>query len=114
MIISRGEIYRVDLDPTRGSEMKKARPAVVVSNDAINRNAAVVIVCPITDAGEKFSPVHVKIPRGEGGLAKDSVAHCGQIRAVDKERLISKMGELDPRRMETITAGLKNALDLTL
>lgn len=110
MAYARGEVYQVDLDPVRGSEMKKRRPAIVVSSDAINRAAAVVIVCPITDAVGKFSPIHIEIPQGEGGLEKDSVAHCGQIRAVDKERLGRKLGTIDRARMAKIGRGLRVAL----
>jgi mRNA interferase MazF len=113
MTILRGEIYQVDLDPVRGSEIRKKRPAVIVSSDAINRSAAVVIVCPLTDHDNKFSPIHIEIPGGEGGLSKGSVAHCGQVRAIDKERLGNKLGSIDRFRMAQISKGLKIALDIT-
>ena len=90
--------------------MRKKRPAVVVSDDIINKFASVVIVCPITDSGGKFSPIHVEIPSGEGGLVKDSVAHCGQVRAVDRERLGARLGTLERARMAKIGRGLRIAL----
>ena len=112
--IKRGEIYQVDLDPVRGSELRNTRPAVIVSSDAINNKAATVIVCPITDTFGKESPIHVLLSAGEGGLRKQSVAHCGQIRSIDKERLLKKLGVLDSFRMAKISKGLKDALAINL
>ena len=113
--IFRGEVYYADLEPTVGSEMKKTRPCVIVSNDSINFNSSVVIVCPITDAynKRKTSPIHILIPMGEGGLVKDSVVHCGQIRAIDKSRLNAKpIGGLDDEKMGKITEGIAHATDI--
>jgi mRNA interferase MazF len=109
---SRGEIYRVRLDPTTGSEMKKTRPAVIVSDDVINGASEVVIVCPITGYSGKESPIHILIKSGTAGLGKDSVAHCGQIRAIDKVRLIERQGVLDGSLMARIDRGLQHALSL--
>jgi mRNA interferase MazF len=110
--IFRGEVYFADLEPTQGSEMKKIRPCVVVSNESINFNASVIIICPITDAYGKNSPIHIFIPAGEGGLTKDSVVHCGQIRAIDKTRLRDKLGELRKESIDNITTGLAYSLDV--
>ena len=112
MQIKRGEVYRVNLDPTTGSEMKKERPAVIVSADSINSKAAVIVVCPITEASLKSSPIHIEVPKGEGGLYKDSVVHCGQIRAVDKTRLGEKIGTLDALRLAKVSKGIMEALSL--
>jgi|WetSurMetagenome_2_1015567.scaffolds.fasta_scaffold139147_1 mRNA interferase MazF len=111
MVIRRGEVYLVDLSPTRGSEMKYNHPAVVVSNNTINDSAAVVIVCPIT-AGARPSPIHIALAKGDGGLQKDSIAHCGQVRAIDKERLKEKWGALSPKAIESIDKGLRLSLSL--
>lgn len=110
MEIKRGEIYMVALDPTLGHEMKKTRPAIVVSNDSINKSASVVSVCPITDAANKTSPIHIEIPSGEGGLSKASVAHCGQVRSIDKVRLVTRLGILSSSRMAKVSEGLREAL----
>jgi mRNA interferase MazF len=112
MQVTRGEIYWVNLDPTVGSEMKKLRPAIVVSADAINNAASVVMVVPVTDATGKTSPVHIEIPQGEGGLKKESVAHCGQLRAIDKARLAGRLGQLSLERLEEVSQGLRDALNL--
>lgn len=110
--ISRGEVYYVDLEPTKGSEMKKERPCVIVSTNSINYFASVVIVCPITDAYGKDSPIHVPIPETEGGLTKKSIAHCGQLRAIDKTRLAGKLGDLSKDTMNKITKGIAFSMDI--
>lgn len=113
MAILRGEIYYVDLEPTKGSEMQKSRrPCVVVSNNAINQSSDVVIICPITGSYNKFSPIHIKVQSGEGGLTKESVVHCGQIRAIDKSRMGSKLGELNQKLMDDVNNGICNTLNL--
>lgn len=113
MEIKRGELYYVDLKPTRGSEMKKRRrPCVVVSSNAINKAARVIIICPITDSYNKFSPIHIKISAGTGGLKIESVVHCGQVRSIDKSRIGSKLGKFESHIMEEISRGLNLALTL--
>ena len=112
MAIKRGEIYKVNLDPTVGSEMKKTRPALVVSADSINKASSVVIVCPITGSQGKSSPIHVELPAGEAGLTKDSVVHCGQVRSVDAQRLGERLGELDRQTMAKVGKGLRDAMSL--
>jgi mRNA interferase MazF len=112
MGVQRGEVYLVDLEPTRGKEIQKKRLAVIVSNNVANVESSVVVICPITDATGKNSPIHIPIDRNEGGLKKLSVAHCLQIRAVDKERLIQKNGNLTAQKMKEIDSGIKLALSL--
>lgn len=113
MDIKRGEVYSADLEPVKGSEIRKERPVVVVSRDNINKASAVVVICPITDAYGKTSIMHVPVAKGNGGLIKDSIVHCGQIRAIDKtERLGRKLGELSREIMEEIERGLKWVLQL--
>jgi mRNA interferase MazF len=111
MAIKRGEVYQVELSPTLGSELKDPHPAVVMSNNVINDAAAVIIVCPIT-SGSRPSPIHILLHKGEGGLTKDCIAHCGQVRAIDKQRLRVKRGELSQKTMESIEKGLRLALSL--
>ena len=112
--IFRGEVYYVDLEPTHGSEMKKKRPCVVVSNDAINFNSSVIIVCPITDSygKSKTSPIHILVPENEGGLTKSSIVHCGQIRSIDKTRLDNKIGNLSEETIIKVTEGLAHAIEI--
>lgn len=109
-MIKRGEVYWIDLEPVRGKEMKKIRPAVVVSNNTINEHAAIVIVCPITDARSKTSVIHVLVEKGEANLEKESIVHCGQIRAIDKERITDYIGKFSEDVMNKIEEGLRYAV----
>jgi mRNA interferase MazF len=110
---ARGAVLRVELDPARGSELKKARPCVVVQRDAANATSPTLIVCPFTDArGRPGNLLNVAVERGVGGLTKDSLLRCNQIRAVDKERVLEQLGSLPPHVMEQVDAGLRRILDL--
>ena len=111
-MIKRGEIYWVDLEPVRGSEIKKVRPALVISNNLINEHASVIIVCPITDSLGKISPIHIPISKGEANLEKDSIIHCGQLRAIDKERILKFLGRIPENKMNEIEKGLRIAMML--
>ena len=110
--MTRGEVYSVNLDITMGGEIRKTRPAVIISSNLLIDQMSTVVVCPITDATGKKSRIHVLINRGEAGLSKDSVAHCAQIRSVDKGRLNAKIGNLSPAKMKEIDMGLREALGL--
>jgi mRNA interferase MazF len=109
-----------DLGETVGSEHEGPHPIIVVSRDAINHirvgnNRGFVIVgVPATDRAnvEELAPSHVLLKKGEGGLTKDSVALCEQIRAVSVDRLISYMGKLDTARFRQIEEALRITLVL--
>ena len=88
--MKRGEIWWVEFDPSVGSEIKKTRPAVIVSNDAANRNLARVIVVPLTSSTARQYP-------GEAFVTvvdKPGKAMADQIMAADKARLKSQLGVL--------------------
>ena len=113
--MQRGEIRLVDLEPTRGSEANKQRPAVIVSNDGANLAAArlgrgVITVVPVTSAIERVYAFQVLLPAADTGLRKDSKAQAEQVRAVAVERLGAKVGALPP----TLMADLDEALRLHL
>ncbi len=87
----RGDIWLVNLDPTIGAEIKKVRPAVVVSSDAIGR-LPIKLVAPVTDWKEYFTTNvwHVRVnPDLSTGLTKVSAVDTLQLRGVDQQRLIS-------------------------
>ncbi len=111
----RGDVIRVNLDPSLGSESNKKRPCVVIQNDIGNKYSPITIVVPVTDAEKvpKRYPVDVPIKKGEGGLIKDSVAQCNLIRAIDGSRVIERMGQVTPRTMAEIEKALKISLALT-
>lgn len=104
----RGEIRIVDLDPARGSEARKRRPAVIVSNEGANSMASrlgrgVVTVVPITSSVERVHPFQILLAADETGLSRDSKAQAEQVRSIDVERIGPVVGHL--------SAALGHALD---
>lgn len=107
----RGEIWLVCLDPTLGHEIKKTRPAVVVSDDVYNRLNWVVTVMPITSRDHaEIDQILLEPP--EGGLSDRSATLPDQIRAIDRRRLVKRLGELDSEIMLRIDQTLRIALGL--
>lgn len=95
----RGDVVWVDLDPVRGSEADKRRPAVVVSNDGANRTAqslgrGVVTVVPVTSATGHVHPFQVRLPARSCGLPKTSKAQAEQIRSIAVQRVGPTAGHL--------------------
>ena len=100
-MISRGQIYFVNLSPTQGREQTGRRPVLVVSSDAINRQPLVVTVVVGTDAAHvpHDYPTNIRVTARETGLAKDTVFLCFQLRSLDPARF------LDPRTGTLMLAG---------
>jgi mRNA interferase MazF len=73
----------------------------------------VVVVCAITDAAHKKKFYHPEVPAGSGGLTKDSIVVCEQVRAISKTRLCQQLGKFDRKVMASIDAALKITLDLS-
>ncbi len=95
----RGAVYWVDLDPTRGSEIQKTRPCVVISPDELNTHLRTVIVAPVTSGGGPYPwRVECRVQQKRGRVALD------QLRTVDRERLVSHIGVLSE---QTLTAVLE-------
>jgi len=90
-MVKRGEVYWVNLDPTVGTEIRKTRPALVISPDDMNAALPQVIVAPLTSKGQPLGcRPEVKFAGKKARVLLD------QIRCVDKARLAGKMGEIDP------------------
>jgi len=100
----RGEIFLVDFDPTRGNEIKKTRPALVIQNDVGNRHSAITIVAAITSKLPPMPyPVEVIVqPTKTNGLVTPSAIHLGQIRSVDCQRLVKRLGVIDDATMRKV------------
>jgi len=113
--INRGDVVDIDFEPVRGHEIGKTRPAVVVQNDIGNRYSPLVIVCPIRGAEhiKKLYPVIVPVEKGDGGLDKESVVQCDQLKSMDKSRIARKRGHFASRIMEKVDIALKNSLALS-
>ncbi len=111
--MKRGEIYFANLDPTIGSEIKKTRPILIVSNDANNRAASTVTVVPITTNTKKVYPFEVLLEPENTSLTKTSKAQCHQVRTISKLRIAGKInGHANSKIMKLIDAALKLHLDL--
>ncbi|MGD9695321.1 MAG: type II toxin-antitoxin system PemK/MazF family toxin [Thermoleophilia bacterium] len=113
----RGEVRLVDLDPARGAEANKARPAIIVSNDAANAAAerlgrGVVTIVPLTSNVTRIYPFQVALPRGTAGLRFDSKAQAEQVRAVTVERIGASLGRLPTEAMAAVDQALRLHLAL--
>ncbi len=111
----RGEIRLVDLEPARGSEADKQRPAVIVSNDGANSTAhglrrGVVTVVPVTSNTKRVYPFQVLLPADATGLVADSKAQAEQVRSIAVERIGRRVGLMTTE----LQADLDEALRLHL
>lgn len=100
--MKRGEVWWVEFDPAVGSEVRKTRPAVIVSNDAANRNLARVVVVPLTSSTARVYPGEAVVTAG----GQKSKAMADQIMAADKARLKSQIGALSPADMNALEAAV--------
>jgi mRNA interferase MazF len=102
MVALRFEVFLVNLNPTVGREMQKARPCVVVSPDEMNRNIATVIIAPMTTMRRNYpTRVNLRFEGKEGQIVLD------QIRTVDKRRLLRKLGVIDKKAASETLAVLQ-------
>jgi len=109
----RGEIFLVRFDPTMGAEIQKTRPALVIQNDIGNRNSPLTIVAAITSYhGGALYPHQVLIAPPEGGLQADSAVLLNQVRSVDKQRLVRRLGALRAETMAKVDRALLLSLGL--
>src|SRR5919108_6096234 len=112
MTMQRGEIWLVNLDPTVGSEIRKTRPAVIVSSDLIGILPLKVIV-PLTEWKDRYAqaPWMVRIdPDDQNGLSKTSAADGLQVRSVSQQRLVKKLGVLQHIQVSQIVQAIMNVL----
>jgi len=110
--IRRGDVVVANLDPTIGVEIKKTRPAIVLSNDSINQFSQLVVVVPLTKNIAHLSPSHALIPKGVARLTFTSKAVTEQVKAVDKRRLVKRIGSLTPSLLAQVERALKNTFAL--
>jgi mRNA interferase MazF len=107
----------VDLDPARGSEANKRRPAVIVSNDGANTTAAhlnrgVITLVPVTSNVSRVYPFQVLLPATECGLPSDSKAQAEQVRSVAIERIGRRVGQLTAPLLAELDEALRLHLAL--
>ncbi len=113
----RGEIWLTDLEPIRGTEANKRRPAVIVSNDQANRRAeqlgrGVVTVVPVTSNVSRGLPFQVLLDEIGTGLDVPSKAQAEQLRSVDVSRLTTRLGRVPAAALGDLDAALRLHLSL--
>jgi mRNA interferase MazF len=110
--MNRGEIWLVNLDPTIGSEVKKTRPAVIISSDLVGI-LPLKIVVPFTDWKDRYTSAAWMVcvePDPQNGLSKTSAADGLQVRSVSHQRLVKRLGVLEPMQVAQIVQAVVNVL----
>ncbi|WP_216595635.1 type II toxin-antitoxin system PemK/MazF family toxin [Myxosarcina sp. GI1] len=96
-MVSRGEVYLLNLDPTIGSEVQKTRPCLVVSPDEMNQYIRTVVIAPMTTKVRNYkSRAKINFDKRDGEVMLD------QIRTIDKKRLIAKLGALSVKELKAV------------
>lgn len=102
MVMTRGDVHLVRLDPTLGTEIQKTRPCVIVSPDELNAHLRTVIVAPMTTGGQAYPwRIPCRFQRRSGYVVLD------QLRTVDRERLVKRLGALPGDTMTEVLGGLQ-------
>jgi mRNA interferase MazF len=112
--MKQGEVWLINLDPTVGAEIKKTRPAIIVSDDSLGKLPLKIII-PITDWKDRYdiAPWMIRIePDSRNGLIKDSSADCFQVRSVSQERFVNRLGTISKIIMDEIKIGLSKVLSI--
>jgi len=113
MNIRRGDIWRVNLDPTVGAEIKKSRPVAVISSDAIGV-LPIKLVAPVTEwkGYLAYNIWHVKVlPDSLNGLTKSSSVDTLQLRGVDTQRFLEKIGTVSPEILRAIVTSIAAVIE---
>jgi len=113
LTIRRGEVWLVTLDPTIGAEIRKTRPVVVISSDTVGA-LPIKLVAPLTDWKDYFegNVWHVKVtPDNMNGLAKTSAVDTLQLRGVDTQRFVQKLGRVSPAVMRSVVAAIAAVIE---
>jgi mRNA interferase MazF len=102
LVTLRGEVHLVRLDPTLGGEIKKTRPCLVISPDELNRHLRTAIVAPMTTGGRDYPwRIRCRFRNRSGFVALD------QLRTVDQERLVKRLGQIQPATLAEVLQGLQ-------
>ncbi|EKR84278.1 type II toxin-antitoxin system PemK/MazF family toxin [Leptospira interrogans] len=105
MVISQYEVYLINLDPTVGHEIKKSRPCAIISPNEMNKTIGTIIIAPMTTKSRLYpTRVELTFQGKKGWIVLD------QIRAVDKTRLVKKLGKIDPKTVNKMKLVIKEML----
>lgn len=111
--LERGDVWLVSFDPTIGAEIRKTRPAVVVSSDAVGR-LPIKLVAPVTDWKAHYAATlwHVRVdPDRHNGLTKPSAIDTLQIRGMDRQRFVRKLGKVSSTTLEEIVLSIAAVIE---
>ena len=106
--MQRGEVWRVNFDPSQGMEIQKLRPAVILTVNALNRARGTVVVVPLSASAKPRPPIALPLP----SVGPDSVAVCDQLCAADKTRFREKICNLSTADLAALTDAMKIILGL--
>ena len=104
----RGEVWWVNLDPTIGSEIRKSRPCLILTNDVLNDRRRTVVVIPLSSSPQASPPILVPVICA----GRSAVAVVDQIRAVSKQRLRQRMGEVSAADLASVEDAVRKVLQL--
>jgi mRNA interferase MazF len=115
--VSRGDVWLVDLEPTRGAEANKVRPVVIVGHTASSSRAfaaghGVITVVPMTTNTERVLDFQVLVRADDSGLDRDSKAQAEQVRSIDVRRFVHRVGQLRGTTMRAVDDALRIHLNL--
>jgi len=105
--MTRGDIYLVDFAPSVGAEIRKKRPALIISCNEANKHLRTVMVIPFSSKIDKVYPFEVLVKKEAGGLDVDSKLKVTQMRSVDKMRLKKYVGTLNDNILEELEKAIK-------
>ncbi len=108
----RGEVWQINLNPTKGHEQAGIRPALVVSDDDLNHGpGGMIVVVPLTSKRRRI-PLHVRVQPPEGGVKLESWAKCEQVRSLSTDRLLKRWGQVHPATMASVEDRLRVVLGI--
>ncbi len=112
----RGDLFWADLIPRSGAKQTGRRPVVIMSHDSFNLTPGwrSIIIVPISTSATQAmrGPTAIHLPKGAGGLKKESIALCHQVTTLDRSKLTERIGSLPRKFLDEIENGLKAALDI--
>lgn len=106
-MMNRGDVYLVDFEPSVGAEIRKKRPAMIISCNEANKHLRTVMVIPFSSRTEKVYPFEVLVKKQQSGLNIDSKLKIPQMRAVDKARLSKYIGTLNDQLLSDVEKAIK-------
>lgn len=109
----RGEIFVANLNPAFGREIHKKRPVLVISKNILNQILPTVIIVPLSSIVPQFIGPDVVKVNSQKGLDKPSAIIINQLRSIDKDRLVKKVGRLSKTNLEQVEEAIKTVLDMT-